>query len=156
MDKPTFLEMLKTNRAELESALAQVDDARMLEPGVSGEMSVKDLLAHIAWYEREMVGILQQQALAGSEWWILSSADRNTAILDRYRSQSLAEVRQAAQQAYADLLRTLETVDDAALNSAAWFREMPVEWIPWQLIADNSCEHYLQHVNDIRKWAERS
>jgi hypothetical protein len=118
-------------------------------------MSVKDLLAHIAWYEREMVGILQHRALSGSELWILSSSDRNTVILDQNRSRALGEVRQEAQQVYEELVRALEAVDDVALNDAAWFREMPAEWIPWQLIADNSFDHYMQHVADIRKWGER-
>jgi len=155
MDKPAFLEMLKTARAELEAALALVDEGRMALPGVSGEMSVKDLLAHIAWYEREMIGILTQHALSGSELWILSSRDRNTAIFDKNRARPLDEIRQEFWRTHEALMQALEAVEADALNQAAWFKEMPVEWVPWRLIAENSSDHYQQHAEDIRKWVEK-
>ena len=69
MDKTTFLNILKREHGRWESLLAQVDESRMTQPGVSGYMSVKDIIAHVSWHEQEMIGLIQGRALAGSEWW---------------------------------------------------------------------------------------
>ena len=51
--------------------LAEVDSERMLEPGLPGGWSLKDVIAHVNWYEQEMVVLLETQELAGSELWEL-------------------------------------------------------------------------------------
>ena len=43
---------------EAEAVLARIPEDRMLEPGVTGEWSVRDLLAHIAGYERYVSALI--------------------------------------------------------------------------------------------------
>lgn len=31
-------------------------------------------------------------------------------------------------------------------------KNMPQEWSPWQLLADNSFKHYEDHMPSIREW----
>ena len=62
MDKTTFIETLLARRAAWEALFAEVGEARMLQPGVAGEWSVKDVIAHVMWSEREMVGVMQARA----------------------------------------------------------------------------------------------
>jgi len=63
MDEPVtkvrLLDMIRTARAEWDGLLSQVDETRMTQPGVAGEWSVKDVIAHITWHEREMIGMLR-------------------------------------------------------------------------------------------------
>ena len=65
MHKTQLLETLRVERAQWESLLAQIGEDRMVQ-GVAGEWSVKDIIAHVMWYKRETVGILQQHAFVGS------------------------------------------------------------------------------------------
>jgi len=58
MDKIRFLDTLLTERTEWDRVLSQIDEARMTAPGVAGEWSAKDVVAHVTWFEREMVGVL--------------------------------------------------------------------------------------------------
>ena len=71
MNKAEFIDRVKTGRSEWIELLLMVDADLMLEPGQEGEWSAKDILAHVMWYEREMLGMLKARALIGSDLWEL-------------------------------------------------------------------------------------
>lgn len=152
MDRATLLETIKTGRADWDALLAQVDETRMTQPGVAGEWSVKDIIAHVTWYERETMGMVEQRAVIGSELWYRSLDERNDAIFAANRDRSLSDVRTEAQQVFAALLDAIETLSEQELNDPAAFQHMPTEWIPWKAIASNTYEHYPQHSPDIQAW----
>lgn len=154
MDKTTFLHLLITERAGWEAALARIPETRLTQPGVVGAWSVKDLIAHVTWYEREMVDLLRQRALAGSELWGLPAEQRNAAIFEAQRDRSLDEVRAEARPVFAQLVELLQTLPDQALNDPAAFQGMPADWVPWEIIAENSCTHYQQHRPDVQAWLD--
>ncbi|HEX6780018.1 MAG TPA: maleylpyruvate isomerase N-terminal domain-containing protein [Ktedonobacterales bacterium] len=154
MNKAIFLETLQTGRAQWEALLTKVDQARMTEPGIEGEWSLKDILAHIAWYEREMVGILQTRALVGSSLWVLPNTERNAAIFDQNRNRSLSEVLTDAQHVYSELLHAAQSLTDDDLMDPSRYRDMPADWVPWKVFADNSYEHYVAHIPAIRSWLD--
>lgn len=47
MTKNELLNLLRLARAEWDALLASIDEARMREPGVEGDWSIKDLIAHV-------------------------------------------------------------------------------------------------------------
>ena len=152
MDKLTFLSSVKSTRAELDSTIANISDQLILQPGASGEMSVKDILAHITWFEREMIGLLEQRALAGSDLWNLPSDERNAVIYQLNLQRSLQDIRNEAAEVFQQLLKQFKNLEEAALDDPAWFRDMPPDWSPSQLIAENTWEHYQHHLADITAW----
>jgi hypothetical protein len=48
MSKAQLLSMIRGARADWDTLLADIPEAWMTEPGVDGEWSVKDIIAHIA------------------------------------------------------------------------------------------------------------
>ena len=152
MNKTEFTELLLAARAEWEQLLAQIDKARMTEPDVAGEWSVKDIIAHITWHEREMIGVLQARALVGSEWWDLPTDERNRLIFEQNRHRSLDNVLAEAQPVWAQLHDLVRGLSDEELNDPGRFRDMPAQWAPWQLVADNTFDHYRQHIPTVRAW----
>jgi hypothetical protein len=152
MNKTEFLDALQTTRAEWEQLLSQIDRARMTRPGVAGEWSVKDVIAHNTWHEREMIGVLQARALVGSDWWNLPTDERNHLIFEQNRHRSLDDVLAEVQPVYARLLDLARGLSDEELNDPARFRDMPAEWVPWQILADNTFDHYRQHMPALRAW----
>jgi hypothetical protein len=52
MDKLTFINKVQEAHEEWQSLIAEVDKSRMTESGLPGAWSVKDVIAHITWYER--------------------------------------------------------------------------------------------------------
>ena len=124
----------------------------MTESGVVGEWSVKDVIAHITWHEREMVGVLRARALVGSDLWNLPLDQRNAAIFEQNRHRPLSDVLTEAQQIFPHLVELVQTLDDQDLIDPSRFAQMPADWQPWQVIASNSFEHYRAHIPDLRAW----
>ena len=81
MDTPTtgsqFLEIIQQARAEWNALLEPIDQSKITLPGVAGTWSLKDIIAHITWHEREMVGLIRAHDLVGSELWNLPTDERN-------------------------------------------------------------------------------
>ena len=152
MDKARFLDNLHRGRRAWLALLAEVGVDRMTEPGLAGAWSGKDIVAHVAWFEREMVGLIRQRALAGSNLWQLRPDERNAAIHQQNKDRDLAKVVAEEAQAYAQLVDAVETLSDQYLMDASRFRDMPADWVPWEIIADNSYRHYIQHTPGIRRW----
>ena len=152
MDKATFINTLEQSRAEWEALLAQVDEERMLQPGAAGKWSVKDVIVHVTWGEREIVPIMRTHVLAGSELWNLSDDERNEIVYQQNRDRPLQEILQEEQQAYADLFEAAQALSDEDLNDPHRFKQMLEEWVPWQIIAGCSFKHYQDHMPSIREW----
>lgn len=116
----------------------------------SGPWTLVDVIAHICWHEREMVGILDQRRFAGSPLWDLPTDQRNAVIREQYKDRPLAEVLAAAAKIHDRLIELLGSVTDQDLIDPASFPGMPAEWLPWQVIAGNTYEHYEDHAARIR------
>ncbi len=155
MDKATFITTLRADRALWDDLLAELlplGEAALTAPGAAGEWSVKDVISHVAWFEREMVGVMRARALVGSDLWRLPLDERNDVICAENRARPLPDVLVEAGRVYAELLAALETLTDADLADPARFAEMPADWLPWEMIASNSFEHYRDHAPDLRAW----
>jgi hypothetical protein len=152
MDKATFIETLHAGRAEWQVLLAEVGEARMLQPGAAGEWSVKDVIAHVMWGEREMVGVMRAHALIGSDLWDLSEDERNAIMVTEKRNRPLQEVLTEEQQVYAQFLEAVQALSDEDFTDPRRFREMPEQWLPWRILAGCSFAHYRQHTPSIRAW----
>ena len=63
LDKQQFLNTMRSERRRWEAEFSGVSEERLCQPGAAGEWSVKDVIAHITWHEREMIGALQARAL---------------------------------------------------------------------------------------------
>jgi uncharacterized damage-inducible protein DinB len=143
---------LRSGRAAWDALISRIPPERMTQPGVEGAWSVKDIIAHIAWHEREMIGVLQARALVGSPWWELSTDARNAAIYAEIRDGALADVIAEENQVFTALLARLETLTNADVADPSRYREMPADWVPGDLFAQNTYEHYAQHIPAIRAW----
>jgi hypothetical protein len=152
IDKAGFIDLVRETHARWEALLAQLDDSRMLQPGVDGDWSVKDVIAHIAWHERQMVQVLQSRALIGSELWDLPLDQRNQAIYEENKDLSLEEARTQAAETYRLLLQELEALSEEELHDPGRYAGMPPDWQPWQLFAENTYQHYQDHLTDVRIW----
>jgi hypothetical protein len=154
MTKAKLVEAIRKGRAEWDALVDEVGTERMSQPGVAGQWSVKDVIAHITWHEREMIGVAQAHALVGSNLWDLPTDQRNAAIFEANRDRSLADVLTEAQQVFPQFLAAVEGLTDEDVNDPGRFAHMPADWQPWKLIAENSYEHYEQHIPDIRAWLD--
>lgn len=155
MDKATFIEALRSGRKQWDNLLAEIDESRMLEPMEEGQWSVKDTIVHNTWNEREMIGVCLQHALVGSDLWNVPQDERNARPVEEKRDVPLSEILAESQQVYAQFFEAAQALSDEDLNNARRFRDMPEDWVPWQLIAGCSFDHYPGHIAIIRRWLDR-
>ncbi len=148
MNKDTFVNSLRDEHARWIKAVEMLKPELLSKPGLNGTWSIKDIIAHISWYEREIIDVIQQRKLVGSPLWNLSTDERNAAIYKIIHDLPLKKVLDEAKTVFDELTAAVETLSDEDLINSSHFAEMPADWVPWQVIAGNSFEHYRQHLPD--------
>ncbi len=155
--KADVLEALRAEHSQWENLLAEVGAARMTTPILASWWTVKDIITHITWYERQTTEALQADTGGGRarEWlWELTADKRNAFLYTEYRDQPLAEARAATDQAFAQLVATVEALSEQEIRNPRSFPNMPPGWHIWHFIARHSYEHYRQHRPAIRAWLD--
>jgi uncharacterized protein (TIGR03083 family) len=154
MDKPELLNNMRAGRARLNAALAQVTDEQMSQPGLNNQWSVKDLLAHLGFWERRVVNIYQallHGEIPDPEADAVPIDILNQEIYNQNQQRSLQDVRQDEQRAYDDLLAVAENAPDADLFDGErfdWTEGQP--FAAW--ISGNTYEHYDEHLPPLQDW----
>ena len=135
--------------------IGQVDQEQLFSPGVAGDWSLKDIIAHITWFEKEMVGLITAHALVSSELWNLPTDERNAAIYEEVRIQPLEQVLEESATVHQQMLEVLPSLSEEDLTDPSGFPNMPPDWQPGMLIAQNTYEHYEDHIRDVKMWLEK-
>jgi len=152
VDRDAFLSRLASARRSWDELLGRIPRERMIEPTLAGGWSVKDVVAHVTWSEREMVGVLRQRALVGSPLWSLDQDARNAIVYAENRDRDPDDVLAEEQRVYAELLPLLEglTSEDLA-DGDKWERMLP-DVPPWRIFAGSTFLHYEDHAAAIGEW----
>jgi hypothetical protein len=150
--KAEFVKELELSRSEWDSLFNKFQVADLDKQGVITDLSLKDLLAHISWYEDQMVNLLVDKVLAGSPLWELGQSERNLTIYELNKDRGIDEVLQESKAVYEKLIAEIKLLTDKDLSDPRAFEGMPEDWVPWMIIAGNSFEHYKQHLEDLGNW----
>ena len=166
--KAELLQRMRDERLAWDNLIATVPDEVATMPNLPNGWSVKDLMAHIAAYERWTAGQIRafnegreptamelygvEELAAEAQSW--NTDQINAWIFEQFKDAPLAEVRAFAGQSFNDLISALEGIaEDDLLRPAAmaWVgRENLLTAVPGQ-----SYDHYAMHVDDLRTVAGR-
>jgi hypothetical protein len=146
VNKNGFVGKIRCAREEWDRLISNVPLERLQQSGFCGAWSLKDTIAHITWYEREMVDMLEAHAFAGSSHWDLPVEERNAVIFEENLELSTEQVLDQSPKIYAKLIHLVEALTDEDLNNPEQFPGMPLDWQPWQVLASNTYEHYKEHI----------
>lgn len=124
-----------------------LDERRVTEPGAAGDWSLKDVVAHVAHWERYMARRLQ--AVLRGETNIppestLDTDEDNALVYAEHRDEPLADVLAGARQSHQELLGLVEALPESALAGTHWFSSSDAPL--WESIAGNTYEHYREHA----------
>lgn len=138
------------------ATVARVPGRRLDEPGVRGEWSGKDILAHVAAWEARALHLVDS-GFAGRTPDLLGWSDidqYNAEIWRRNREKSLDEVREVARRAHGELVARIAAATDddlARLDRVPWLGGAPA----WTVVAYNTFDHYPRHARRIEEWLAR-
>ena len=141
---------LRRARDEFQAALADVDPQLLTAPGLAGEWSARELLAHLGYWAGHAAEALHhaEQGRTGEFGTDEMDVDERNAVVARVAAQTeLATVRQREQAAYEALLTAVERADPAWLDERVAYGDS-LE----QVIRDDGEDHYREHAADIRAW----
>lgn len=155
MTKTRLLEILRSKRAEWDALIAEVPPDRMTETGVAGAWSVKDIIAHLTYYERWFADRLHEQ-LRG-ETYRPTELDqmgeaRNDVVYERIKDRPLADVLAESRQAFEQLVAGVESQPEEFLIEPQHFEGAPGPVLIWQMLQGDVYEHYALHIPSIRNW----
>jgi hypothetical protein len=148
-NKSQFLERILQSRAKLDALVKGMDFSAMTLSSAGG-WTVKDILAHITWHEREMIKVVQAHALVGSDLWNLPLDQRNAIIYTENKDRALKDVLEESTTVFKELIQAMETLTEEDLHDPGRFTDMPPDWLPWDLLAQNTYEHYQDHLVDLQ------
>ena len=163
MDKATLLNTIQTEHARFESLVAPLNEVQLCTATGDGELSIKDIIAHIAVWEQICTRWLEEFVRGGTP----QPSERldyesNNRIYRENRDRSLAEVQELFHHAHQQFLHQVnllaQTLSEEDLNASRrfpWTESWP-GFSPIAVIADNSYEHYCDHAQHIRSWLDAS
>lgn len=143
MDRATLLQTIQAAYDRLDATLATLSDDQLTLPGGGGgEWTVKDVLAHLTWWEHYTV-----RRLSGASQLIQDGEDGNTILDDtnkhvyeENRQKSLAAVQAEFREAFQQIRAAVEALPaDRIANEDTQ-----------SLIAGNTYDHYGEHLQTIR------
>lgn len=159
MDKNQLLEALETGREQFLDLIEGLSEAELQQPGVVGDWSIKDILAHLSRWEGELIKLLWQarngQRPTAAQLSQLSDADDDTNA--RWYAESrqrpleliLADFHAVRNQTE----RRVESFSEHDLTDPgrfAWLGGRPL----WEWIKGDSFGHEAEHAAQIRAWLE--
>jgi epoxyqueuosine reductase QueG len=150
--KNEFVRRVRESWATWEELVGRCPADRFEEPGFYEGRSLRDIIMHIAWYERQMIGILEARAFEGSPLWELPTDERNEIVYRENEGRPLDDVLSEGTAVHARLVELLDGLADDELNDPRAFPGMPPEWVPWDVIASNTYEHYDGHAEGMESW----
>jgi hypothetical protein len=157
---PTKTELIAEIHREwglLEAVLNGLSEAQMTAPATLGLWSVKDMLAHISYWEKFLLDRLGSaiSGEAGQYPPIHSDAevDRlNARVFAENQERPLSAVLLEFRNLYTGVLTAVEALDEAAIA-----RPLPLDFpldnlIAWQIIRANTSDHYQEHRLALEDW----
>jgi hypothetical protein len=145
-----LLDGLQAAREEFLAAIADIDPALRLSPGLAGEWSARDLVAHVGYWTGHAAEALhraEQGELEGFGRDELSVDDRNEVVTRVARETDFATVASREQGAYDAFAARLAMVDLESLGD----RDADGDTLE-EIIAFDGADHYREHTLDIRAW----
>lgn len=156
MKKKNFVEQITMERKLLDDVLAPLTQEKMVSVNIVGNWTIKDVIAHITWFDREMVQLLQTRELAGSDLWLLTDDERNVIIYNENKDRPLDEVMAESNTIFQQLELEIMKLEDVDLVDPARFKQMPLDWVPWEILEGSTNRHYKDHREGIEEWLEKN
>ena len=158
MTKTELLDTLRARRAEWDAVLAEVLRERMTEPGVAGEWSAKDVVAHLTsymgWYADRLHENLRGEVYLPTEEDMMHWDERNARFYQRNRDRPLDEVLAESAAVFDRLLAGVEAQSEAFLIEPQQFEGAPGPVRIWQMLRGDVYDHYREHATAIRTWLQ--
>jgi hypothetical protein len=149
MDRAQLLQRLDKAWLEFKESYAGLSDSRLLEPGVQGRWSVRDILAHVTTWEEEALTHLPLILKGGrpprysTRYGGIDAF--NALMTERKQGLPLFEVRRQLDEVHGRLIDYVGHAPEELFTRETRFRRR---------LRLDAYGHYPKHARAIRAWVE--
>lgn len=157
MTKAELMQRIEADWARLQKSLDGLTEEQMHTPGVVGEWSIKDILAHItAWQTRLITALFKiEKGFAPDTTEGGKTVDQlNAQWYREMKDRPFEQVWDDLESSYDQILRRLENFSDKDLFDPKRYKWMKGESFE-RYIAGDSYEHYVEHAEQIEAWKKQ-
>ena len=135
--KTHLLQLMQTEHDTLITLLHSLSEEQMLRPHITGDWSIKDVLAHLTWWEQETIseivhGVELDPGLQGEPW---NTEKANRLMVEAERLTPLADVLTAFHNSYRQMYHVVEEMSEDTLADEDLYTHL----------LDNTGSHYAEH-----------
>jgi hypothetical protein len=150
MNRRQLLERLEKAWLAFKASYAGLSEAELMEPGVTGAWSVRDIIAHVTTWEEEALEHLPS-VLAGRRPPRYSTTHGgidafNAVMTTKKAGLSLSDVFRQQEEIHQRLVALIERTPDDQLTGETRFRRR---------LRLDTYGHYPKHAKAIRRWREQ-
>lgn len=150
MDRSQLLKRLDKAWEAFKESYAGLSDSELMEPGVTGAWSVRDIIAHVTWWEEEALTHLPLILDGGKPprySVTYGGIDAfNAQMTEQKRSLSLSEVLRQRDDTHRRLIDFIQRAPEDQFIRETRFRHR---------LRLDTYSHYPKHAKAIRKWREQ-
>ena len=144
------LEQIGSAWRDLQSSWQDLPDEALTTPGVTGDWTVKDILAHVTtWEDGTMIDIADLMTGRPASWYGEPEGGIdgfNAAAAEDKASLTLDQVRHDLEETHARLLAFVPTIPPDLLDGASKVGNR---------LRDDTWDHYPEHTEAILAWRAR-
>ena len=151
MKKQQILDKLATTWQEFEDSYAGLGDELLMMPRVTGEWSVRDIIAHVSWWEEEALKHLP----------VIREGGRSPRYSVTYGGIDAFNAMMTAQRRNLPLATVLQQHDEVHAQLVHYVRQSPEELFTRETrfrrrLKFDTYGHYPIHARAIRDWRARN
>ena len=151
MNREKLLQQLDKAWNAFTASYAGLPDAQLVEPGVTDDWAVKDIIAHVTWWEEEALKHLPLIASGGRpprysvKYGGIDAF--NAQMTEKKQDLPLANVVQQMEDTHQRLVAYIQTVPEEHFTRETRFRRR---------LRLDTYSHYPIHTRAIQEWRQRS
>ncbi len=150
---------MRKARADWEALLTEAGESRLTEPGVEGDWSLKDIIAHLTYFETwttaNVLAFQRGEPRPKPEYTGLDVDEENARIYERNRAKPLEAVLRDSQVSFQRSIEAVQGLRDEDLYDPEFTRKAGVDWKIMDLIEGDTFGHYQDHITPVRAWLDR-
>ncbi len=149
MDRQQLLKQLDKAWAAITESYASLSDSQLTEPGVTGNWSVKDILAHVTTWEEEALKYLPLIIKGGRppRYIKYGGIDAfNAQMTEQKRGLSLPDILRQLDETHRRLIDYVQSAPEEQFTRETRFRRR---------LRLDTYSHYPKHAKAIREWREQ-
>jgi Protein of unknown function (DUF1706) len=151
MNRQQLLKQLDKAWTAFKESYAGLSESQLTQPGVTGHWSVKDIVAHVTWWEEEALQHLPRILTGGRppRYSIkYGGIDAfNAQMTEQKRGLSLSDVLRQQEETHRKLLDYIQSAPEEQCTRETRFRRR---------LRLDTYSHYPKHAKAIRAWRARS